>query len=199
MSESLTALPTLEWTPTKAREPRAGVPVDLIVVHRWGVAYTGEEEEKIEYGGVVRFFSDPANKASAHVVFPGSAVPGQATQMVGWSQAAWAEAAFNRKSDDVECADAIWLPDKAHPGKVIDEAGLMTLAAIVSHRLIRRSLPAYWSVRSGFCRHADLGAAGGGHSECPTTNVALWRRFVAIVQADYRVRQHVPQALWGRL
>lgn len=191
-------LPDLVWKPTAASGTRHGVEPELIVVHRWGVRYTSLPSELITYGGVVRFFQDPKNAASAHVVFPGSALPGQATQMVGWAEMAWAEAAYNAEADDIESADSIWLPDMRNPGKVIDEAGLMTLAAIVSHRLIRRGLPPVWSIRRGFCRHADLGAAGGGHSQCPTTNLTLWRRFVAMVQSDYAARPK-PQALWGHV
>lgn len=181
-------LPHLHWHPTPASGPRRGHPVDLVVVHRWGVRYVNPSGEAADYEGVVRYFSDPANNASAHIVFPGSAVPGEATQMVAWEHYAWAEAAYNPAADDVESADAIWLG--------ADKDGLEVLARIVADRLHARGLPPVWSSRRGFCRHADLGAAGGGHLECPTTDIALWRRFVRLVQDEHERGHFRPH--WGR-
>lgn len=195
-SSSPTVLPSLDWRPTTACSPRYGHLVELVVVHRWGVRYTSEPAEAQSYAGVVAFFSAPANRASAHVVFPGSADPGHATQMVAWDALAWAEAAYNAGADEVESADACWLPDPRRAGKVIDEAGLAVLARIVAYRLHVRKLPPVWSARQGFCRHADLGAAGGGHTACPTTDLALWRRFSALVQAEYHRGGFRPS--WGR-
>lgn len=169
-------LPELDWHPTQACGSRDGEQVVRVVVHRWGVAYVNEPAEATSYQGVVRFFSDPANQASAHVVFPGSAVPGRATQMVAWADKAWAEAAYNPTSDDIESADAIWL---GH-----DPQGMKVLARIVAYRLHARGLPAVWSAERGFCRHADLGAAGGGHTSCPTTDMAVWHAFCALVERE---------------
>jgi hypothetical protein len=181
MSEPI-VLPELRWHPTAASGLRHGSLVELVVVHRWGVRYLSEPAEAIDYESVVRYFSDPSHQASAHVVFPGSAVPGQATQMVSWAHMAWTEAAYNPVADDVESADACWLRDSS--GHVIDPHGLQVLARIVAYRLHVRGLPAVWSHRRGFCRHADLGAAGGGHLQCPTTDLGLWRYFVKRVQAE---------------
>lgn len=159
-----------------------------MVVHRWGVRYTSEEAEAASYRGVVSYFSDPRNRASAHVVFPGSAVPGEATQMVAWHDMAWSEASYNPVSDDIESADAIWL---GH-----DPDGLAVLARIVAFRLHKRGLPGVWSTRHGMCRHADLGAAGGGHLECPTTDLPLWRHFVSLVQ--HELERGGFRQTWGR-
>jgi hypothetical protein len=159
-----------------------------VVVHRWGVRFVDEPAEAVDYTGVINFFLNPTNQASAHVVFPGSAVPGEASQMVAWGDMAWAEAAYNPAADDIESADAIWLE--------ADPAGLAVLARIVADRLRRRALPAVWSTREGFCRHADLGAAGGGHLECPTTDLTLWRHFVSLVQAEHQRGGFLPG--WGR-
>lgn len=169
--------PALRWNPTAACSPRLGHPVHLVVVHRWGVRYTSPSGEAASYRGVVNYFKDPGHLASAHIVFPGSAVPGQATQMVAWDQMAWAEAAYNPVADDIESADACWLGE--------DVAGLHVLARIVAFRLWKRGLPPVWSSSRGFCRHADLGAAGGGHLECPTTDLGTWRWFVQLVQHEH--------------
>lgn len=181
-------LPELAWHPTAASGDRHGHPVTLVVVHRWGVRYGGSAETAKEYRGVINFFSDPKNGASAHVVFPGSAVPNEATQMVSWADYAWAEAAYNPVADDVESADAIWLGHDPH--------GFNVLARIVADRLLRRKLPPVWSHVHGFCRHCDLGQPGGGHYECPTTDLTVWRAFVASVQREYHRGGF--RKVWGR-
>lgn len=173
----MTELPELRWKPTTASGLRHGHPIELVVVHRWGVRYVDKPGEKKSYAGVVAYFMHPANRASAHVVYPGGAVPGEATQMVRWADYAWSEAAFNPASVEVESADAIWL------GK--DEPGFEQLARIVAGMLHFHGLPPVWSDRRGFCRHADLGQAGGGHLECPTTDLKLWRKFVGLVQFEH--------------
>ena len=186
--------PTLLWQPTRASSPRNGAAVDLVVVHRWGVRYTTEPAEAVSYEGVIDYFKNPANRASAHVVFPGSAKPGEATQMVAWADLAWAEAAYNPVADDIESADACW-PDALTKGQTPDTKGLAVLARIVAFRLHARGLPAVWSTHRGFCRHADLGSAGGGHLQCPTTDLSYWRHFVTLVQSN------LPwdgRAAWGR-
>lgn len=168
--------PKLVQDPTAAKGNRHFSKVETVVVHRWGVRYVNETGEAVSYHGVRNYFRNPANGASAHIVFPGSAVPGEATQMVGWDSYAWAEAAYNPTSDEVESADAIWLGD--------DPEGMKVLARIVAFRLHVRGLPPVWSHQRGFCRHADLGAAGGGHTQCPTTNLTLWKHFVSLVKAE---------------
>lgn len=181
-------LPDLAWVSTKASSSRQGAPVTRVVVHRWGVAYTNEKAEASSYQGVINFFKNPANGASAHVVFPGSAVPGKATQMVAWGDKAWAEMAYNGTSDDIESADAIWL------GK--DPAGLAVLARMVAMRLHVRGLPAVYSAEKGFCRHADLGTAGGGHTACPTTDMNVWRDFAVRVVHEHERGGF--RKVWGR-
>ena len=177
MPSELVTLPHLVWTPTAACGDRHGHPVELVVVHRWGVRFTTEQAEQASYHGVVNWFGDTAHRASAHVVYPGSAQPDEATQMVRWSSYAWAEAAYNPVAVEVESADAIWLGD--------DLAGFEQLARIVGFLLTAYDLPPVWSHRRGFCRHADLGTLGGGHTACPTTDVALWRHFVRRVQVQH--------------
>lgn len=187
-------LPDLTWKPTTACGLRHGATIDLVVVHRWGVRYVSEPGEEKSYAGVVSYFTNPANRASAHVVYPGSAVPGEATQMVRWADYAWTEAAYNPVSVEVESADAIWTKDAN--GDLHDDAGFHQLARIVAGMCHYHAVPPVWSHRHGVCRHADLGAAGGGHLECPTTDLGLWRHFVHLVQAEYERGGF--RARWGR-
>src|SRR5437868_8344072 len=172
----MAVLPSLVWRRTTACSDRRGHPVSLVVVHRWGVRYTSPAGEAKSYHGVINYFLDRSHQASAHFVYPGSAEAG-CTQMVRYADFAWAEAACNPSSVEVESADAIWLHK--------DDAGLKQLARIVAFLLHRYKLPAVWSHTRGFCRHADLGSAGGGHTACPTTDLGLWRIFVSLVQAEH--------------
>lgn len=184
-------LPNLEWNPTETNSgSRDGKSVSLVVVHRWGASSVPvlPNEEKISYGGVISWFHNPASEVSAHVVFPGSAVPNEATQIVAWDGMAWAEENYNPVADEIESADDIWIGT--------DVQGMTVLARIVAYRLHARGLPAEWSTEKGFCRHADLGAAGGGHTECPTTDMTLWKTFVDLVQAEAK-RGGFPES-WGR-
>ena len=188
------SLPGLDWEPTPNRASRNGRAIRLVVVHRWGERFTSETEEAATYQGVIRYFLDPASQVSAHVVYPGSAVPGRATQMVPWREKAWAEAYYNGDSVEVESADAIWLGD--------DPRGFHQLAHMVAWLLHHYGLPphrlnAVGVVHgSGFCRHADLGQLGGGHTACPTTDLALWDAFSGLVVSEYQRGGFRPS--WGR-
>jgi hypothetical protein len=71
-------------------------------------------------------------------------------------------------------------------------------ARIVGFLLQKHGLPVRWAKRgegSGFCRHYDLGAAGGGHSD-PTTDDAVWQRFVDRV--EHEVARGGFRHAWGR-
>lgn len=198
----MTVLPDLAWKPSGGYSLRHGATVSHIVIHRWGERIpVSEPAEVLEYGGVVKYLRDPKNRASAHVVYPGGIAPGEATQLVKWSDFAWTEEAYNPTSCEVESADAIWVKDE---NGVYDEIGFEQLARITAfllatggglHPPAARQLPPVWSHVRGFCRHADLGAAGGGHLECPTTDLARWRKFCGRVEYHYALGGFRP--LWG--
>jgi hypothetical protein len=170
-------LPTLEFAFTEACSSRHGTPVRLIWLHTWGTP-----------GGVIdgvkNFFMNPAHDVSAHFVYAGEKGKdkGRCIQMVHMADKAWTEAAYNSSGISIECADPIW------QGK--DPAGLARVARITGWLLKRYQLPAQYvdhnhiSSGRGFTRHADGGLAGGGHTSCPTTNMALWHSFVQMVQHE---------------
>lgn len=170
-------LPRIKWVPTEAKGSRNGQRVTRVVMHRWASPYTTEAAEARSYGGVIAEFENPDNQASAHFVFPGSAKPGEITQMVRYSEKAWTEAAYNPSSVEVESADAIWLGHDPH--------GLAVLARITAFLLHKYDLPAVHSTTHGFCRHGDLGQAGGGHTVCPVpAGAPIWDAFTALVKHE---------------
>jgi hypothetical protein len=74
---------------------------------------------------------------------------------------------------------------------------------MVAKRLDARGLPATWvhgdkvlHGPGGFCRHADLGVLGGGHTQCPTTDLDLWHEFVGAVKFEYN--RGAFKKVWGR-
>lgn len=176
-------LPKVVWEPTAACGDRHGSIVQHVVLHTWGGRYTTEQAEKISYGGVIAEFKNTANEASSHLVFPGSAVPNEITQMVRLRDYAWTQAAYNPTSVEIECADAIW---QGH-----DPDGLKQLAHITGYLLRLYKLPPVWSHDRGFCRHGDLGTAGGGHTLCPVQiPSAIWREFIHLTKANYKENRY---------
>lgn len=149
-------------------------------MHRWGI--TAFAKETIE--GVIAEFENPANQASAHIVYAGEVGPsaGRCVQMVPLHLKAWTEALDNSEGVSVECGDAMWL---GH-----DPEGFARAARIAGWLLLDEKLPAAW-VRHphtthyhGIARHADGGAADGGHTVCPTADLELFAQFVARVKAE---------------
>lgn len=172
------AAPNLTWRESPNRSARLVRSPRLIFVHRWGGG---------TFGGVCGWLSNPVAKASAHGVYAGEVGPdaGKAAQLVPWQAKAWTECALNDVGISIETADAIWT---GH-----DPEGFARLARTVA-LLCRLHLDACRPVRGagilagshGFTRHADAGALGCGHYECPTTDAALWSQFSARTVAEYR-------------
>lgn len=182
-------LPSIVWAPTPNHGQRAGAKIQRVVLHTWGVRYTTEKAEAASYHGVINYFREPQSQVSAHFVFPGSAKPNEITQMVAYKDYAWAEAAYNKTSVEIECADAIW------QGK--DPAGMAQLAHVTGYLLHKFGLKAEHLTSGGFCRHGDLGSAGGGHTACPTTNTARWDHFASLVKENYKAGGYRSEP-WGR-
>lgn len=182
-------LPHVVWKPTPNHGQRAGAKVERVVLHTWGVHYVNEQAEEKAYEGVVKWFSEPQTQVSAHFVYPGSAKPNEITQMVAYKDYAWAEAAYNRTSVEIECADAIW------QGR--DPAGLEQLAHITGYLLHKFELKPEHAIHGGFCRHGDLGTAGGNHPLCPTADLNYFAEFAARVKANYKAGGYRKTA-WGR-
>lgn len=167
-------LPELGWIPTEAKSARTpGVQIEDVFMHRWGIT-SGKES----IDGVINEFKNPANQASAHIVYAGEvyADAGRCVQMVPLAEKAWTEAADNSEGVSVECGDPMWL------GK--DPRGFARAARIAGWLLLHEKLPAAW-VRDphgthykGITRHADGGQADGGHTVCPTADLELFGQFV---------------------
>lgn len=198
------------YSPNQSSRPKGVVP-HLIVLHSWGnpLALT-PATAKSRFNANVNYLSNPNTpyQASAHVVYGGCIGDphGLATQLVPWDQKAWTEMSFNSVSYSIESADAIWALRNARLRKgdrnflkTYDEAGLLQLARIVGFLCTKTQIPPSWSRKPltvpGIVRHYDLGLAGGGHYD-PTTNNALWMRFIYMVKAQ--VKSGGYRGTWGK-
>jgi N-acetylmuramoyl-L-alanine amidase len=169
-------LPPLKFKQSPNCSSRHGQAVHLVVVH----------DTEGGYEGAIATLCDPKRQASAHVVLREDGK--EATQLVPWDEKAWSCVAFNSVSDNIEMAG---FHDR------LGRYELRVAARVVAFRLHKRKLPAKWSrdgKSPGFCRHYDLGAAGGGHTD-PTTNLLYWLRFVALVK--YEARRGKFRHSWG--
>lgn len=143
----------------------------LIVIHRPVGGYQGS----------IRTLCDntkPADqRVSAHLITDSNR---EATQLVPWDRKAWTCGAFNSASYNLEIDDDAW------NGK--DPAAFNTAARITAYLCKRTGIPPRWSTdpttKPGVVRHADLGRAGGGHSD-PTTDLKVWRRFIDRVDFEH--------------
>ena len=160
------SLPKILWKESPNCSDRTAR-VDLIVNH----------DTEGSYVGSVAWFAQSQSKVSVHYVLKedGSEV----TQMVELADKAWACCAFNSRSVNIEMAG--WA------NKGYDSAEWDALANINAFLLHHLQIPCKWArggIGPGFCRHYDLGVAGGNHSD-PTTDLATWQRFVSLVMQKY--------------
>jgi hypothetical protein len=139
----------------------------LIVVHRPVGSYLGS----------IATLTNPTAQVSAHLITNSSL---EATQLVPWDRKAWACMSFNSASYNLEIDDDAW---NGH-----DQDAFLTAARIVAYLCKRTGIPPVWTREPvhhpGVIRHYDLGRAGGGHTD-PTTDSALWRRFVGRVKDEH--------------
>jgi N-acetyl-anhydromuramyl-L-alanine amidase AmpD len=165
-------LPPLREVASPNHSSRRGVTPWLIVVHRPAGSYASA----LRTLGDPRP-DDPAAAVSAHILTDSSR---QATQLVAWDRKAWTCQSFNSASYNIEADDNAW--NGSDPG------AFYTVARVVAFLAKRTGIPPRWTrdplSTPGVVRHLDLGSAGGSHSD-PTTDLDLWRRFVARVKAEH--------------
>lgn len=143
-------LPPLIWRPSPNVSSRHGERIDLLVLHETAGSYKGS----------VSWLCNPDAEASAHAVLREDGL--EATQLVRYGEKAWTQAAFNPRCVSLELANIT-------PKGYATEQQLRVAARIFGFWLLKFKLP-YRFARGGqgrgFCRHLDLGQAGGGHTQC---------------------------------
>jgi hypothetical protein len=176
-------LPALDWQPSPNWSERSpGIVPYLIVAHRPVGSYHGSAD----------WLCNPKAQASAHVLTEGNGTGvDEATQLVPWDKKAWACAAFNSASYNIEVDDNAW--------DGTDKDALRVAARIFAFICVRTGIPPVQSKNPlhdpGIVRHVDLGRAGGGHTD-PTEELPLWRSFLRMV--GHEVERGGFRATWGR-
>ena len=106
---------------------------------------------------LVAMFDNPKTEASSHI---GNDAEGNDARMVPDDRKAWTQAQFNSISLSIEQIG--FAKDSAH----MSEKQLANTAAWIAHWSRKHGIPIRHSTTHGVCQHKDLGAAGGGHSDC---------------------------------
>lgn len=164
---SAVVLPELVWRETPNRSSRNGRRIKLLVWHETAGAYAGS----------VSWLCNPRAQASAHLVVREDG--GEATQLVPLAEKAWHASDFNPQSIGVEHANV------TAKGYATEEQ-LRVSARIFGWLCLEYGIPPRWSrdgLSPGVCRHLDLGAAGGGHTQCGPS-LAYWHRFLVMLHAE---------------
>ncbi len=148
------------WLPSPNCSSRAGASVRLIVIHTAEGART--------YQDLGAFFARSSTQASSHVGADDTL--GTVGEYVHAGDKAWTVASYNPVSVNCElCGFAAWTTDT---WRHEHENMLRNCAAWIAEESRRYGIPirkltpaeAQGSGR-GVCAHADLGAAGGGHTD----------------------------------
>ena len=142
--------------------------MDLLVWHETAGAYAGS----------VAWLCNPRAQASAHIVIDETG--SEATQLVPLAAKAWHAAAYNARSVGVEHANT------SAKGYASD-AQLRVSARVFGFLCLHLGVPPRWArggAGAGICRHLDLGALGGGHTQCGVHPDAEWLRFLELVHAE---------------
>lgn len=164
---SAIVLPELTWRESPNRSSRHGARPRILVWHETAGAYQG----------AVSWLCNPRAQASAHLVIREDGLA--ATQLVQLTEKAWHAAAFNPVAVGVEHANVT-------AKGFASEHQLAVSARVFGWLCLELEIPPRWSRDGhspGICRHADLGQAGGGHTQCGPGR-ADWLRFLAMVHRE---------------
>lgn len=140
------------------RSSRGGVTPRLIVLH---ITVSHNRPGMGDINGILEFFDRPSTQASSHIV---NDRDGNDARCVPDTDKAWTQAAYNPQALSVEQIEyevksrQRWLSESR---KQLDNTALW-----VAFWSQKYGIPLVHSTVRGVCQHRDLGAAGGGHSDC---------------------------------
>lgn len=173
-------LPKLVQRTTPNQSSRLGQRIELLTWHETGGAYAG----------AVSWLRNPASQASSHLVL--NEAGDECTQLVRLGLKAWTQVAYNPVCVSVEHAN---VTAKGYA----TERQLQVSARIFGWLCLTLAIPPRWARGGqgrGVCMHRELGALGGGHTQCGPNDDG-WQRFLGylaheVERGDYR-------KAWARL
>lgn len=138
---------------------RNGSPPRRIVLH---ITVSHNRPGLADIDAILGYFAQGSTDASSHIV---NDAEGHDARCVPDHLKAWTQAAYNPDSlsiEQIEYSDRRtrqeWLTKNA---KQLDNT-----AQWIAYWSRKYGIPITHSVKHGVCEHSDLGAAGGGHSDC---------------------------------
>jgi hypothetical protein len=173
-------LPPLKQRPSPNKSSRHGQRIDLIVWH----------ETAGSYASAVSWLCNSASEASAHLVIREDGL--EASQLVKLSEKAWTQASYNPRAVGVEHAN---ITAKGYHSNY----QLRVSARVFGWLCLTLNVPPRWArggVGRGVCMHRELGALGGGHTQCGPTD-AGWQRFLGYLA--HEIDRGGFRPTWARL
>lgn len=141
------------------RSSRGGVKPRLIVLH---ITVSHNRPGLADIDAILDYFSRPSTRASSHIV---NDAEGHDARCVRDQDKAWTQAAYNPLSLAIEQIEysatrtrSEWLEGNA---KQLENTALW-----IAYWSVKYGIPIERSTSHGVCEHRELGAAGGGHSDC---------------------------------
>lgn len=126
--------------------------------------------------GTIATILNPAADVSYHRLYLKGGK--EAVQFVDFRKKAWHAKAYNSLSDGLAVSGFARHFDLGDPS-------VKEFARGVAERLVARGLKPQWTTdprKGGFCRHGDFQS----NRTDPTSDIAEWRLFVGMVQAEYQ-------------
>lgn len=140
------------------KSSRGGVKPRLIVLH---ITVSHNRPGLGDIDGILDFFDRTATQASSHVV---NDREGNDARCVPDEMKAWTCAAYNPQSLNIE---QIEYEVKSRPRWLSESSAQLENTALwVAYWSRKYDIPLKHSTVKGVCQHRELGAAGGGHSDC---------------------------------
>lgn len=136
------------WSPNWSS--RGGAKINLLVYH----------ETAGHYAGDVSWLCNPKADASAHAVLREDGK--ELTQLVRLHDKAWHAAYYNPHSIGIEHSN-VTSKGYSTEAQLQESARLFGWLCVTFDIPVRIAKPGHWV---GICRHQDLGALGGGHTQC---------------------------------
>jgi hypothetical protein len=177
-------LPPLVWKPSPNFSTRHGARVDLLVWHETAGSYRGAVRwlrTPTTYWPDGRVKSGPDASALGVLREDG----GEFTQLVRMRDKAWHASAFNGRSVGIEHAN-VTAKGYATERQLRVSARIFGWFIVHSPRLFGQQIPPRWARGGhgpGVCYHGELGALGGGHTQCGPDH-AGWLRFLDYLHAE---------------
>jgi hypothetical protein len=173
-------MPKLVQRPSPNYSQRNGARISKIIVHDMQGGYEGS----------VAWLCAPHSQVSAHLCMKADGT--EWSQLVGLEAKAWHCCQYN--------SETIGIEGEGYAEKGFPDSWYDSMSLGVAWLLHRYALPLRWAQGGqgdGFASHADLGAAGGGHTDIGPCGGPAWHRLSDAVGKAYAALDGAPLPGWA--